>query len=117
VELLNEESKEMRVKEEGIKTILLKRELGEIYRQVAKYDKATEALLSCLDKWNEIATIEENWGLKIDILSNLGCTNKEQGNYDDAKKYLGEVLDISREKVRLSEERRVGGAKRRLYIT
>mmetsp|Transcript_22021 Transcript_22021/g.45872 ORF Transcript_22021/g.45872 Transcript_22021/m.45872 type:complete len:1993 (-) Transcript_22021:215-6193(-) len=95
---ISEKESSMIVKKDAVKTILLKRQLGDVYRQVANYDQAEETLLSSLDLWEKHGNLEEDWELKTDILSNLGRTHKEEGNYERALIYLGEMLQIAREK-------------------
>ena len=82
----------------AIEVILLKKQLGDVYRQVARYEEAKRVLASAMALWRTHCDTDESWEVKVDILSHLGRTSKEQGNYEDALEYIGEMLEITKEK-------------------
>jgi tetratricopeptide (TPR) repeat protein len=100
IALKESEAEETKNKTLVIEVILLKKQLGDVYRQVARYEEAERVLASAMALWRTHChcDTDENWGVKVDILSHLGRTSKEQGNYEDALEYLGEMLEIAKEK-------------------
>ena len=89
---------ELAVREGNLRLLILKRSLGDILRQMARYKEAEDVLLECLKLFSEKADEEADWVFKRDILSTIGILFKERGEYDRALEYLGTMLEISKKR-------------------
>ena len=73
--------------------------LGDVMRQLAKYEDAEKVLTECLEmikkKGSEGATGITS--MHIETLYNIGTLHKERGVYNEAQEYYEQALGLSRE--------------------
>ena len=89
--------REQDMKDTVIRLLILKRQLGNILRQMARYDESEKVLLECLALFESKADAKRDWYFKKDALSTIGVLFKEQGEYEKAEARLSEMLAIAKE--------------------
>ena len=95
--LLNDANDACTKEENNRRKMLIQRQLGDLLRQMAKYEQAEESLKQCLLYFESSTGAKSDDRLfKVEVLSSIAVLYKEWGDYPAAKAYYEELMELSK---------------------